>query len=396
MQIFNIRKAIAACFLLISCSTSSTINMPSQQRRILNIFAFRRIIIPVLIGLGVIIYMILGDLTHSDLASINWRWYSLLYFFLAFTMMVVRDLAYMYRIRLLTGYALSWRKSFEVIMLWEFASSVTPSVVGGSAIAVFILTKEKLGVGRSTAIVVVTAMLDELFYIIMVPLVFLVAGYSRTSVAGPEFSLGGSTFTTMGVFFIGYSIILFLTLLIAYGIFLNPGGFKWLLVKITSLKPLRRFREGAIITGDQVIVTSAELRGQSLIFWGKAFLSTVFSWTARFWVVNFLIMAFTGPVNLADNMLIYARQLMMWVIMLVSPTPGGSGIAEYFFPIFLREFIAGSTGDLTTLVALAWRMVSYYPYLIIGAIVLPLWLRRVYLGRKLIKFSSKRKSPPAG
>ncbi|HCT71060.1 MAG TPA: hypothetical protein DF409_08540 [Bacteroidales bacterium] len=92
-------------------------------------------------------------------------------------------------------------------------------------------------------------------------------------------------------------------------------------------------------------------------------------------------------------MLIYARQLMMWVIMLVSPTPGGSGIAEYFFPVFLREFIKGPAGDLTTLVALSWRLLSYYPYLIIGAIVLPLWLRRVYLGRKLIRFRKMEKAP---
>ncbi|MBW6491177.1 MAG: flippase-like domain-containing protein [Lentimicrobium sp.] len=367
--------------------------MPSQQRRILQIFAFRRIIIPVILGFAVIIYMILNDLTRSDMASINWRWYSVLYFFLAFMMMVVRDVAYMYRIRLLTGNTLSWRKSFEVIMLWEFASSVTPSVVGGSAIAIFILTKEKLGIGRSTAIVVITAMLDELFYIVMVPLIFLIAGYSRASVAGPEIILAGSRFSTMGVFFIGYAVILFLILLIAYGIFINPGGLKWLLVKITSLKPLLKFREGATVTGDQVIVTSAELRGKSVGFWAKAFGSTIFSWTARFWVVNFLIMAFIGPVNLSDNMLILARQLMMWVIMLISPTPGGSGIAEYFFPIFLREFIAGTSGDLTTLVALAWRTVSYYPYLIIGAIVLPLWLRRIYLGRKLISFSKTKKNP---
>ena len=85
-------------------------------------------------------------------------------------------------------------------------------------------------------------------------------------------------------------------------------------------------------------------------------------------------------------MLVYARQLMMWVIMLISPTPGGSAIAEYFFPIFLREFIKGPQGDLSTIVALFWRLMTYYPYLVLGALILPLWLRRVYLGRKLIRF----------
>ena len=369
--------------------------MASLQRKILNLFSFRRIIIPVILGLAVIIYMIFNDLTRSDLASINWRWYSVLYFILALAMMIIRDVAYMFRIRLLTGKFLSWRHSFEVIMLWEFASCVTPSVVGGSAFAIFILTKEKLGIGRSTAIVVVTALLDELFYIIMVPVVLLLAGYSNAVVSGPGFTLLGMRFTTMGLFIVGYSFIVFLTSVIAYGIFINPGGVKWLLMKVTSLRVLKKFREGAQTTGDQIMITSAELRGQPFMFWLKAFGATFLSWTARFWVVNFLIMAFTGHIAFIDNMLIYARQLIMWVIMLISPTPGGSGIAEYFFPIFLREYIAGDNVDLTTLIALFWRIVSYYPYLIIGAIVLPLWLRRVYLGRKLIRFGKTTKNPSA-
>ncbi len=72
----------------------------------------------------------------------------------------------MYRIRLLTDKQLSWRNSFHVIMLWEFASSVTPpSIVGGSAVALFIVTKEGIKPGRATAIVMITALLDELFFI---------------------------------------------------------------------------------------------------------------------------------------------------------------------------------------------------------------------------------------
>ena len=59
-------------------------------------------------------------------------------------MVVIRDLGYMYRIRVLTDKYLSWRKSFDVIMLWEFASALTPSVVGGSGIAIFILNREKI------------------------------------------------------------------------------------------------------------------------------------------------------------------------------------------------------------------------------------------------------------
>jgi uncharacterized protein (TIRG00374 family) len=365
--------------------------MASQQRRLLNIFAFRRIIIPVIIGLAVIVYMILGDLGKSDLDSIIFNWHSILFFAGALILIAVRDISYMYRIRLLTGKELSWRKAFDVIFLWEFASSVTPSVVGGSAFAVFILIKEKLGAGRSAAIVMVTALLDELFYIVMVPLVFLIAGFDRLMVEGSTFTFLGMVFGPMGIFLVGYIVISFLTLLLSYGVIFNPSAIKWLLIRLTALPFLRKFRDGATETGNQVIQASTEFRGKSFGFWLRAFGATFFSWTARFWVVNFLIMGFTGLITYQENFLIYARQLMMWVIMLISPTPGGSGIAEYFFPVFLREFIAGQAGDLTTLVAFFWRLITYYPYLIIGAFILPFWLRRVYLGRKLISFKKHKK-----
>jgi len=89
-------------------------------------------------------------------------------------------------------------------------------------------------------------------------------------------------------------------------------------------------------------------------------------------VVNFLILSIT-PVG--DHFLVFARQLIMWVILLISPTPGGSGIAEFIFSDFLGDFIPVG---LTAALALLWRVVSYYPYIFIGAIVLPNWIKRVF------------------
>jgi uncharacterized protein (TIRG00374 family) len=87
-------------------------------------------------------------------------------------------------------------------------------------------------------------------------------------------------------------------------------------------------------------------------------------------VVNLMIMA---VIPVADHMLVYGRQLVMWVIMLISPTPGGSGIAEFAFTGFLADFIPlGLAGGL----AFIWRLLTYYPYIFVGAIVLPRWLKR--------------------
>jgi uncharacterized protein (TIRG00374 family) len=57
---------------------------------------------------------------------------------------------------------------------------------------------------------------------------------------------------------------------------------------------------------------------------------------------------------------------------LISPTPGGSGIAEFAFSGFLNDFIPFG---LVAILAILWRLISYYPYLFIGAIILPKWLR---------------------
>ena len=90
-------------------------------------------------------------------------------------------------------------------------------------------------------------------------------------------------------------------------------------------------------------------------------------------MVNFLILAITA---VDDHLLIYARQLVMWVIMLISPTPGGVGIAELAFGKFLNDFIP--TALLFAALAAVWRLISYYPYLFIGAIILPRWIKRTH------------------
>lgn len=295
--------------------------------------------------------------------------------FMCLVMMAFRDLGYMIRIRILTDRELNWKRSFDVIMLWEFASALTPSVVGGSGVAMFILNQEKIPLGKSTAIVLVTALFDELFYIIMVPICILLAGWENlfpaeileTVVKLP----GGYHVGIEEAFLTGYFFIFFLTIIILLSVFFAPQSFKTVLVKIFSIPGLKRWRPQATEVGDEVVITSVELKGRKLNFWVKILGATFFSWTARFLVINCLIFAF---VSSADHFILFARQMVMWVIMLISPTPGGTGIAEFVFKGFLQEY---TLPNLAGFQAFLWRLFSYYPYLIIGAILFPRWLRRV-------------------
>ncbi len=348
----------------------------NKPKEIAKLFSGWRITFAILIGLSVSIYLMIKDTSWSDFQTINFSFLAIVFILLAIAMETLRDVAYMYRIRLLTDKVIDWKKSFQVIMLWEFASALTPSVVGGSAVALFIVDKEINNVGKSTAIVMITALLDELFYIIMVPLSFLFIGDNELFI-NTEFNIfGWGQFPTKLVFFMGYGFILILTSIIFIAIFFRPKLFKLVLSTLFSIRLFRRWHYKAIKVGDDIIITSHELKGKSVWFWTKLFGLTIVSWTARFAVINMLIMIVNGHGN---QILIFARQLIMWVILLISPTPGGSGIAEYMLPKFLGEF----TGAYSNEIALSWRLLSYYSYLIIGSIVLPLWLKRVFVKDKL-------------
>jgi uncharacterized membrane protein YbhN (UPF0104 family) len=294
-------------------------------------------------------------------------------------MMCIRDIAYMYRIKVLSGELITWRRSFPVIMLWEFASAITPTMVGGTAFAFYILNKEKVNMGRSIAVVLTTSFLDELFFVLAVPLVFLSVGkanlfISLDPVASTSLAEAGGIYY---FFWLGYGIIAAYTLLVAYALFINPRAVKWVLLRIFSLPLLRRWKNNAWHTGNDMVIASGEIRGQPVSYWVKSFGATIFSWTARYMVINCIIMAFVHH-GWYENMIIYARQLVMWIILLVSPTPGGSGIAEVIFSRFLGELIPTGISDS---LALLWRLISYYPYLFIGAVILPRWFKKQVLAK---------------
>lgn len=325
--------------------------------------------------------MLYTELDLSLFSMVRFTWYTLFWFVIALLMIVVRDLGYMVRLKILTGGEFTWWQCLRVIMLWEFSSAVTPSAIGGTGVAIFYVTKEGINVGRSAAIVMATSFLDELYFILMLPLlIILVSGTKLFAVGLAE---NGEVLSFANEFFyfavIGYSIKFFVVLLMGYGLFFNPRAIKWMLLGLFKIRFLRKWRPRVNDMGNDLIHASKEFRHKSIFFWLKAFAATAFSWTARYWLVNFLILAFF---LVEDHFLIFARQLVMWIMMLVSPTPGGSGFAEFVFSRYLGEFVPVG---FAVMMALIWRMVSYYPYLFIGAIIFPRWVSQ--------KFTLKRSAP---
>jgi uncharacterized protein (TIRG00374 family) len=339
----------------------------------------RKIILPVLIGLAVAGWFIVKDIDTDVLSKLIFSWKAALWLFIAWICMFCRDLGYIIRIRILSDKDLTWKQAFRVIMLWEFTSAITPSTVGGTAVAVVFLHKEGISVGRSTSIVLATSFLDELYFVIMLPLMILIVGQSAlftTSLQGTGISFLNELALLAGI---GYSIILLWVLLVGYGLFYNPEGISRLIVKIFSLPVLKRWKESAIKAGNDIVNSSGELKTKPFSFWIKAMTATFLSWTARYWVVNAIIVAFF---TINDHFLIFARQLVTWIMMIISPSPGGSGFAELILGRYISDQIPADpaiAGSIALAIAIIWRIISYYPYLVIGAMIVPGWIERKFV-----------------
>ena len=148
-------------------------------------------------------------------------------------------------------------------------------------------------------------------------------------------------------------------------------------MKLYSIKWLKKWKHSANEYGNQIIEASKELKGKKLKFWVPVILATIFIWSSRYLMLNALIGAYES-LDVHEHVIIFARQVIMWIVMMISPTPGSSGTAEFFFAQFFSEFLTG----YTFVTSILWRMLSYYPYLLLGAIFLPRWIKQVFFVKK--------------
>ncbi|WP_266203918.1 lysylphosphatidylglycerol synthase transmembrane domain-containing protein [Pontibacter kalidii] len=342
--------------------------MDQNKKTILKSFSPVKVLIPVLLGLAATAWLFIKDDKVSELKGIAQA--NIWWLLAALVVLVVRDAGYMYRIRSLTDKFLTWRNSLDVIMLWEFASAVTPSVVGGTTVATIILNKEGIPLGKSLAYVMLTAVLDNMFFIVVAPIALLLT----QGAVFPTFNLDPSDVAKLqSAFYISYSLIAVYTFIMIYALFVRPRAFKWLLLKITSIGFLRKWRVNAFQHGNEIVWASEQLRGKDFNYWARAILATIFVWSARYFLLNCLIAAFVD-VSFSEHLLILSRNLIFWIVMLIAITPGGAGIVEMAFPSFFGLFLGG----FASVVVVLYRLITYYPYLILGSIFLPKWVAKVF------------------
>ncbi|MCH5347296.1 MAG: flippase-like domain-containing protein [Muribaculaceae bacterium] len=328
-----------------------------------------KIAAPIVIGLAVVAWLFHREFSVKVWESIHFDTHIIIAIALAWLFMIGRDFGLSWRFRAMTDRQLTWGQAIRVNLMCEFTSAVTPSAVGGSTLGMVFMNREGIELGRATTLMMTTLLLDELFFVVALPIVITTVGYSELfdfHASGGVFSMGLQT-----VFWIVYGAVTLWTTLLFLGIIVKPRGVASALSWVFSLRPLRRWHGKVTALADNMVATGNALRHRSLRWWAEAFMGTALSWLSRYLVVNAL---FWGFAPAANQLVVLGRQFVVWIVLMISPTPGGSGVSEWLFTQYYGDLLPNPS--IALIIALFWRIISYYVYLIIGAFLVPTWFAR--------------------
>lgn len=360
----------------ISTTFQDSSSIKSQEKALSKeYFSIWKILLPVFIGLTVVILMLIHDARNENiprlLSSITFDAETNLFIFLSFSAVFAREFGLTWRFKILTDGRLSWKQAFDIDMLCEFTSCITPTAVGGSSMGMFFLNSKGIEFGKATTLMMTTLFLDEFFFLVFCPIIVLITP------GGELFATGDQSFS-VGLrwsFWSIYGLISLWAIILFIGVIIHPYWIKKVLNSLFRLKWLRKWERKIDSLTTDMIETSKNLRKRSYIFWIKNFSATTISWFGRFLVVNMLFMAFI-PDAAPKQWVIFAREFVIWVVLMVSPTPGGSGLSEWLFSSYYGDLV--SVAGIALILAIFWRMLSYYIYLIYGACIVPAWIKNTY------------------
>lgn len=295
-----------------------------------------------ILGMGIVVYLTYtpGVLEHLKLKRLPGLGIAIVVSFMRVWLSAAK-------IRYLAERQLNWIQSFRVQLSWDFVSSVTPSTIGGAPIATFVMSKEGLKLGQSTAIILYGVLLDQLWFALAIP-ILLVAGIYYEVVPSNIGLVGEASMLLI------YAALLTYAGLLAYGVLKNPTMLKRVIKSVFKLPILRRWKEQVEEEADNLEEYSHELRKKPFSFLAKAFFLSTSSWLCRIALPTIVILSLLP----ANELLSLLRSLAMNLAFLIMPTPGGSGGVEGLFAIFQGPLIDRKA--FIGLAVFAWRIISYY------------------------------------
>ena len=326
-----------------------------------------KIFLPIAIGLAVVVWLFKREFNPEVWHSIHFDGRVIGCILLAWLFMLGRDFGLTWRFRTLTDRQLSWTKAWKVDMLCEFTSCVTPlgcrrqcprydiSQPRGHRAWAGDHADDDNTVSRRTFFRGLASYnhadspLSRTFRLRTRRI------HSRTAICFlgslcRDFRLDHNSFL---------------------GIIVRPHAIHRFLNWLFHFRLLNKWAKQVDSLGTNMETTGKELRTRPFIWWLETFGGTALSWSSRYLVVNALFLGFAPA---ASQIVVFARQFIVWVCLMVSPTPGSAGISEWLFTTYYGDLI--HSAGMALVIALFWRIISYYVYLLVGACIMPGWIQQ--------------------
>lgn len=346
--------------------------LDSDSQRFVRSMRLSRMLIPVALGVAAVGYLFYLHFDPEQFRTIQWTGAAFFWIGIAFLLLVARHFFIAYRLYSITHGKFTYRKCLKLIVLWEFSGALTPTSKGGPFVMLFVLTREKLPAGRTAAAVFYTMVCDSGFFVLTLPVWLLIYG---PPMLYPGMASYKDVGLASGAFFVTYALMVVYWIVLVFLLMLRPQVAQRALFWLAGRRWLKRWSAKLHRLGDEFELAAAEIRQQDWRYHFKIIASTVGAWTSKFIMINFLIIAIvpSTPLDGSTQAFIYARLVAMFTIMTFSPTPGGAGLAEVALAGFISDFVPTGIG---LIVALLWRGMAYYGYLLLGALIVPGWIAR--------------------
>lgn len=314
------------------------------------------------IGFGVLLHIIFVLSTTEKALLSNLNKISIIHILLIMVLMSIPWLGYSFRVKMWSvflGEKILYADCIKIVVTADIASALSPTAVGGAPVKAALLLNKGFNPGNVGFMLTWGIIEDIIFYSLGIVLAMY---FSQSLVLDILKATGGFIFNNR-LFFIGAIVIMITSWLLSrYQLmpdFLHPMHYlpERFKQKLYSWK--EKFKQSTKEMGQNFkkALSYGKLRmaiGLFILF---------IQWFAKFSVLAVLLHAFNIDF---DTIQIYIRQWVVYVTMLLIPTPGASGGAEASFLLIFGKSIPS---DISFLVVSLWRFFTYY-YMLIAAVSL--------------------------
>ena len=249
----------------------------------------------------------------------------------------------------------------ETAVITKFYDYVTPFGAGGQPFAAYLLTKHDVDAGTSTAVVVSSFLLQQFCFIILCILSLIFSFHVLPTATQAMSIVGILSYLLVPVLVVVFSIMPKTTTKIVTAI-IRFGG------KIKLLKNPEKTAEKAMGIIGQNAACLKNI-GKNKITLILAALSSFASHLAMASIAYFVLKTFDYDIP-ANGFLEWLKMVQIVIILYASvsfiPTPGNAGASELSFYFIFKTNLACGLGFTGMIV---WRLLCFYAYLFIGAIV---------------------------